>query len=269
MTARWSSAFPGVSAYCQALPFVMLPLHRCLILACLLLGLSQRARAQTSPPPRYDRAFQTWYNYTGDHQLTDFWGLHTEAQLRRADLLPRRQQLLLRLGLNQHWSDKLQTAAGYTFLRTYPYGEFPEGHSREHRAYEEVQLADTLGRLALGHRFRLEQRWIRADGEAGPTFQNRARYQFSAQLPLQGRRLDPKEFYLTAYDELFVGFGRNVDFPFNQNRLYAALGRQFTSAASTELGYMYHVKAHGDGRTFERNHTLYLALTYDLDLRGK
>ncbi|MCC3157589.1 DUF2490 domain-containing protein [Hymenobacter sp. 15J16-1T3B] len=233
-----------------------------------LLTASLSARAQTAPP-RYDRAFQAWYNYTGDHQLTDFWGVHSEAQLRRADLLPRRQQLLLRLGLNQHWSDRLQTAAGYTLLRTYPYGEFPEGHSREHRSYQEVQLADTLGRLALGHRFRLEQRWVRAQGEAGPTFSNRARYQFSVQLPLQGRRVEPKEWYLAAYDEVFVGFGRHVDQPFNQNRLYGALGRQFSRAAAAELGYMYHVKAHDDGRTFERNHTLYVALTYDLDLRGK
>lgn len=242
---------------------------RYLLCCLLLLGYGPAARAQLSLPPRFDRAFQTWYNYTGDHQLTAFWGLHTEAQLRRADLLPRRQQLLLRLGLNQHWSEKLQTAAGYTYLRTYPYGEFPEGHSREHRSYEEVQLADTLGRLALSHRGRLEQRWVRADGEAGPTFSQRARYQFRVQLPLQGRRVEAREWYLAAYDEVFIGFGRNVDHPFNQNRLYAALGRQFTQAAGAELGYMYHTKAHDDGYTFERNHTLYLALTYDVDFRRR
>ncbi|OON67945.1 hypothetical protein B0919_14840 [Hymenobacter sp. CRA2] len=224
-------------------------------------------RAQTAPPRRFDRAFQAWYNYTGDHRLTDFWGVHTEGQLRRADLGPRRQQLLLRLGLNQHWSDKWQTAAGYTFLRTYPYGEFPEGNSWEHRSYEEVQLTDTLGRLALGHRYRLEQRWIRGEGEAGPTYENRARYQFSVQLPLRGRRVDAHEWYLTAYDEVFLGFGHHVQHAFDQNRLYSALGRQFTQAAAAELGYMYHVKAHDDGQVYELHHTLYLALTYNLDLR--
>ena len=243
-------------------------LSRLYLLTCGLLAVTLGGRAQT-PPPRYDRAFQAWYNYTGDHQLTDFWGLHTEAQLRRADLLPRRQQLLLRLGLNQHWSAKIQTAAGYTYLRTHAYGEFPEDPSREHRSYQEAQLADTLGRLALTHRLRLEQRWVRPEGAATATFSQRARYQFHVQLPLQGRRVEAREWYLAAYEEIFVGFGRHVAQPFDQNRLYAALGRQFTRAASAELGYMYHAKAHDDGFTFERNHTLYVALTYDVDFRNK
>lgn len=244
-----------------------MPLRYWLYFPLALLWPGPLARAQTLPPPRYDRAFQAWYNYTGDHQLSRFWSLHTEAQLRRANLFPARQQLLVRLGLNQHWSDKIQTAAGYTFLRTHAYGEFPEAPSREHRSYQEVQLADTLSRLALSHRLRLEQRWVRAEGESGPTFSQRARYQFRVQLPLQGRRVDAREWYLAAYDEVFIGFGRHIAQPFDQNRLYVALGRQFSQAGSAELGYMYHAKAHDDGYTFERNHTLYLALTYDLDFR--
>lgn len=81
---------------------------------------------------------------------------------------------------------------------------------------------------------------MRAASGEGPVqrweYQNRIRYQLEAELPLQGASLDDKELYLTAFDELFIGFGQNVGHNvFNQNRLSGGLGYQCTDNAKLEL----------------------------------
>ena len=77
-------------------------------------------------------------------------------------------------------------------------------------------------------------------------YQNRVRYHLEAQFPLQGPAIDDKEFYLTAFDEVFLGFGQNVGLiVFNQNRLSGGVGYQFSPAARLELNYLYQVRSHG------------------------
>ncbi|MBT2558343.1 DUF2490 domain-containing protein [Hymenobacter sp. ISL-91] len=257
---------------------------RCVLVLLLVLlsGLAYHARAQ-GPIRLPDYNTLGWATYSGDFRLADQWSLHTEYQLRRVELLGRQQQHLARTGLMRQLGERLEVSAGYTFLRTSSYGRYPNVTGRpqpEHRIYQDVTLTDALGRLHLEHRLRLEQRWIgqRADEGQGPVagwqYQNRARYQLLAQVPLQGPTLGDQEWYLNGFGELFIGFGRNVgQNVFNQSRLSAGLGYQFGPNLQLELNYLNQISQHGSpepvtGRpVFEYNRGLRLNAQLDVDFR--
>ena len=224
-----------------------------------------------------------WYVYEGDHRLGRRWELHTEYQWRRVGFLRDWQQSLTRLGVAHQVAPRVKLGAGYTSLVTHVYGDYPTAATGvpfpEHRLYEDVQLSDTLGALVLGHRVRLEQRWQGQLAEGGGRavqaweYQNRIRYQFSSTWPLQGLRLDDREWFLTASDEVFLSFGRRVGSNvFNQNRIAGGLGYRFSSRFRLVLLYLNQVTQHAapEPRTglpvFEFNQGFRFNVNYNLPL---
>ena len=57
----------------------------------------------------------------------------------------------------------------------------------------------------------------------------------SLKIPLSKKEDFP--LFLSVYDEIFINIS---DEPFNQNRLYTALGYQFNTKANVQLGYLKH-----------------------------
>ena len=66
-----------------------------------------------------------WYSYFGTFKLSNKFGLLTEYQWRRNDLITSRQQNLLRVGVNYQLNPRVLFRAGYALIETYPYGEIP------------------------------------------------------------------------------------------------------------------------------------------------
>ena len=226
-----------------------------------------------------------WLVYAGDHRLADKWALHAEYQSRRVSWLRSPQNQLARLGLVRTLGARGQASAGYTYFQTHRYGRYPTVPSQalpEQRLYEDLTLQDApLGRLALTHRLRLEQRWLGSRGADGRgrvrdwAFQHRVRYQLAGEWALRGPTVDDGEWYLNAFDELFIGFGRHVgDNVFNQNRLSGGLGYRFHAHAKVELNYLYQISQHAapDPATnrpvFEWNQGVRLHVLYSFDARG-
>ena len=90
---------------------------------------------------------------------------------------------------------------------------------------QEASIPQRWGtKLYVGHRFRLEQRWVEDQDQ-----RNRFRYFFSANYPLNKADLSKGSVYLSFYNELFlnlekdIGRGKSVD-TFDRNRTYLALG---------------------------------------------
>lgn len=85
-----------------------------------------------------------WYNYFGTFKLSEKWGIHTEYQFRREELITNWQQGLLRVGLNYSVNPRVLVRVGYAMAETYPYGDVPlNGMGKdftEHSAYEMLQL---------------------------------------------------------------------------------------------------------------------------------
>lgn len=232
-----------------------------------------------------DRNLIGWYVYNGDHQVAKKWQVHTEYQWRRIDLIRTWQQSLARLGIAYNLQEKVKVAFGYTYFTTFPYGDYPVAGqgvpTHEHRTYQDLQWEDTITRLSLSHRLRLEQRWLSEMSEANPrqiaswAFQNRIRYQLQTQISLKGPTLDDKEFYLSFFDELFISFGKNVQANiFNQNRLFGGVGYQLNDQFQLELGYLNQITQHGEvdsftgNRVFEINNGFRFTTYYNINFNG-
>ena len=101
----------------------------------------------------------------------------------------------------------------------------------EHRIFQMATLTDKISKIDISHRFILEQRFVGSyssanlDTEDDYLFLNRLRYMFRMQMPLKGKSIKERTPYIAVYDELFIGFGPNVNENiFDQNRIGLLLG---------------------------------------------
>lgn len=197
-----------------------------------------------------------WFNYFGTIKLSEKWGIHTEYQWRRYHFITDRQQGLARTGVNHQLTPTILLRGGYAWIETFPYGELPiNGMGRdfsEHRLFQMVQVNGREGIIELSHRFMLEQRFVGRYSEQDLPREDeypllhRVRYMIRAQTPLKGREIADQTPYLALYNELFIGFGRNVNANvFDQNRFGALFGYRFNPSIRLEAGYLNQVLQFG------------------------
>jgi Protein of unknown function (DUF2490) len=184
-----------------------------------------------------------WYAFFITPKISDKVSAHIEYQWRRADWIKNWQQSLPRVGINYKTNSNLTVQAGYAWIHTFPYGEtnlaavpktFPE-----HRAYEQLTVNTPVGKTTLMHRLRLEQRWLgrysSISSEKPDTwvYFNRVRYMPRLDIPLN------KKWYVAAYDEIMIGFGKNIgENIFDQNRIALLTGYKFNKNLRIEAGYI-------------------------------
>lgn len=225
-----------------------------------------------------------WYAFNATFKVAEKIGIHTEYQWRREDYITNWQQGLLRLGVNYNFRPEVQLRVGYAWAETYPYGETPlNGMGKdftEHRLFEMITLQDKIGSVNLSHRFMLEQRWVGRYSNAALQsedefpFLNRARYMVRVQVPLKGNTVADKTPYITAYNEIFIGFGKNVgENIFDQNRFGALLGYRFNSNVQIEGGYLSQIVQLGreveNKNVFQYNNGFITSLLLNFDLTKK
>ncbi len=225
-----------------------------------------------------------WYAYNGTFKLDSKFSIHTEYQWRRNDYIETWQQSLLRLGINYQANPNLQLRLGYAWAETFPYGEIPiNGMGKdftEHRIYEMATVTDKIGKIDLSHRFMLEQRWVGRYSNADLTsedqypFLNRARYMIRLQMPLKGNWIADKTPYVAVYDELMIGFGKNVgENIFDQNRIGVLVGYKFNNLVRVEGGYLNQIVQLGrevEGKNvFQYNNGFIVSANFTFDLSKK
>ncbi len=178
-----------------------------------------------------DGEIGNWLMYFGANRISDDFSIHTEVQFRNHTIIPNNtEQVLLRTGLNYHFSKKAFATMGYAYIPSYVF-ESPqsEPETREHRVWQQFILTNTIGRVKFEHRYRLEQRWVNDD------YRNRFRYRLMLLIPLNNTKIEPGTVFLGLYDEIFIN--DEVTF-FDRNRLYGALGYQFNKTTSAQLGLL-------------------------------
>jgi len=187
-----------------------------------------------------------WYAFFVTPKISNKVSAHIEYQWRRADWIKNWQQSLPRVGINYKINANLTLQAGYAWIFTYPYGKttlaaipktFPE-----HRTYEQLTVTTPVGKTNLSHRLRLEQRWlgkynnINSNKPDDWVFVNRIRYMPRLDVPLN------KKWYVAAYDEILIGFGKNIgENIFDQNRIALMAGCKFNPHIRIEAGYINQV----------------------------
>ncbi len=175
--------------------------------------------------------FGNWLMYFGTNKLSDKLSIHSEVQYRNHTLAPVNiEQLLLRTGLNYHVAKNAILTAGYGYIASHDFeSEQTEPETKEHRLFQQFILTNKVSRLKFEHRYRLEQRW------ANDNYKNRIRYRLMVFLPLNKPTIETGTLFLGVYDEIFVN---TKDTFFDRNRLYAALGYQFSKTTQVQVGYL-------------------------------
>lgn len=104
--------------------------------------------------------------------------------------------------------------------------------SYSHRSIQQYSAAQSLGILLLAHRFRTDQTF-----EKEEAVQYRVRYRLSMELPLDGQRVDPREYYVKFNNEYLGALqNRRGDL---EIRLLSALGYNHTEEDQIEIGLDY------------------------------
>lgn len=197
----------------RIVPFLLLLMSLCV------------AHAQDSP-------LGNWLIFFGNKSLGSRLNLHAEAQYRNYNAFGDTEQLLLRTGLGVNLTENNNNALlGYAFVHSENYipGTDEKTSTAEHRVFQQFITRQRIGRVAVQHRYRFEQRFFTAD------FRLRFRYFLSLNLPLNHKEMSDKTLYLSAYDEIFL---QPTGSPFDRNRLYGGLGFKFNDRLRLELGYM-------------------------------
>ncbi len=173
-----------------------------------------------------------WLMYFGTNKVNDNFSIHTEIQYRNHTTTPNNvEQLLLRTGLNYHFSKKATVTAGYAYIPSYVYeSEQISPEVEEHRIWQQFILINKIGRVKFEHRYRIEQRWVNQD------YKNRLRYRLMLFVPLNKPIIEKGTFFLGVYDEIFINTKESF---FDRNRLYGALGYQINKDINIQTGMLH------------------------------
>lgn len=180
-----------------------------------------------------------WLMYFGTNKVSDKFSIHSEIQYRNYTAAPINiEQLLLRTGVNYHFSQNAFASVGYAYIANHEFeSSQTKPESEEHRIWQQFILTNNISRVKFEHRYRIEQRWINGD------YKNRFRYRLMLFLPLNKPKIEEGTLFIGLYDEIFVNGKQTF---FDRNRLYGAMGYQFHKNSSFQLGMMYQrVKSFG------------------------
>ncbi|NJY61360.1 DUF2490 domain-containing protein [Salinimicrobium sp. CDJ15-81-2] len=166
----------------------------------------------------------TWTEVIGQNYISEKWSIPTTAILQHYEVLDKFQFILLRSGVNYHFSSKASAAVGYDYF--YSEGISGEMTNLQHRVWEELSLKSNFSAWNIGHRFRFESTWTRQEPEYSLAY--RLRYRLKLEHPLY------KKWYVTGFNEIFINLKEPV---FNQNRLHLGVGYAFHPDLKFELGY--------------------------------
>lgn len=177
-----------------------------------------------------------WLIYIGSKKINDNWNWHHEIQYRNHNFIGDLEQLLIRTGIGVNLSPKNNNLLlGYGFIQSEPYiaGTDEKLSIAEHRIYQQFVTKQKFGRLAIQHRYRIEERFVE-DSD----FKWRFRYFLAFNIALSQKELLPDTWYLSAYNEIFINGQGNA---FDRNRIYGALGYIVSPQLKVELGFMSQV----------------------------
>lgn len=231
----------------------------------------KRALAQAPAKEITDRS-QVWLGYFNQTRLSNKFSLWLDLHARRTDFLDRWTTTIVRPGLTYHLSDHARFTAGYAYASHWPALESQNTVRPEHRLWQQISWGSRSRKLQLNQWVRLEERFLRKiqyDAlQPGRNFNYRARYMVTLQVPLKGDQIQPGVPFVVLNDEVHLNFGKEIVYNyFDQNRLFAGLGFQFTEALNAQLGYMRVFQQQPAGNRFFDTHALRLFVFHSLDMR--
>lgn len=181
--------------------------------------------------------------YSLGFELSPKLSLNAEAQERIIMIPYRQSQMFVKSQLSYEALKNFTLANGLAYYLNTP---IDEGISKsfkvpEIRLNHDVKYNHNLGSVELGHRVRMEERFIRKrSGDSllsGNRFVERISYLLSFEYKLKESK--HHDLYLKLSDGVFMNAGKWMAHnAFDQNRFYAGLNYQLLKNFTVELGYI-------------------------------
>ncbi|WP_348813871.1 DUF2490 domain-containing protein [Flavobacterium maritimum] len=206
-----------------------------LLLGCFV------SRAQTEK--NVDHQSLLWTRYYNHLTINNRWSLHSEFD-NRIFINPVEQNLYeVRVQGRYKINEQLEAGAGFAYFSvatqdpeiTYDF------NVPEYRGQQDIIWKQDLGKVILGQRFQIEERFFHnanKDGLlSGTTFFWRFRYRIQAEYFCWKKENQFLKAILS--DEIMINAGEKiVKNTFDQNRIYAALHYGINKNIAFELGYL-------------------------------
>ncbi len=209
-----------------------------------------------------------WFLLLNHYKVTPKLRIGNEFHIRRDDWLKDQQQLLIRPYLDYKLHEKFHVTAGYTYIRTSPYGKYPLLIPQpEHNVWEQFVINNKIEKNEISHRFRIEHRFrgrieTSRAGEGfigGFSFTNRFRYRLTYKRPLS------ELLFVNVFDELWVNQSNRFQIQsFDRNWFYAGLGMNFLETGNVQLAYL-HQWAQNNPTRFEQHQSIQVTVQYDFN----
>lgn len=167
-----------------------------------------------------------WMMYIGNNPISEKYSIWNEIQYRDRRVFGDFTQLIVRTGLSYSLSNESQVLLGYAYIFADP----AESSYHEHRLFQQGIHRHTLSSLGIQHRVRLEERFVEKKDMT-----LRFRYFLGATYPLNMYAMKTGAIYASAFNEIFVNMAGTA---FDRDRIYGAIGYQWSPYIRTELGYM-------------------------------
>lgn len=184
-----------------------------------------------------------WFFFLNSTKFNDKWGMHFDLQVRTADEWSHIRNVLIRPGVTYYINKNANATLGYLFTTTNNGRMLGTSKNLfvEHRIWQQyIYNHQPWKAAALGHRFRLEQRFI--ERQTDDLFSQRFRYFFRLVQPLQKQEgTFTKGIFAALQNEVFLNLqnkGQLNGSLFDQNRAYLAAGYRFSKSLDIEAGYL-------------------------------
>ncbi|MEJ7643685.1 MAG: DUF2490 domain-containing protein [Chryseolinea sp.] len=243
--------------------------HGNLIIVIVFLLVGFECLAQTKNTETRE---QTWFGYFNQTRFTKRSGLWVDLHFRLTNnFLEQKNLSIIRAGYTYYLTDQVSLTAGYAYATQYGLSE-GQPDAPEHRPWQQIQWVEKKRGFSMMQGFRVEERFrsqIENNTLSGDyNFNWRFRYGISFTIPLKGHEVKAKTPFLLLNDQLLINAGKNILYNyFDQNRLFAGLGYQFTSHLNAQVGYMYAFQQLAAGNSYANIHAIRLFVLHNIDLR--
>lgn len=219
---------------------------------------------------------QVWTGYFNQTRLSDKWGIWLDVNLRTTEhFVKKPSKAIGRLGLMYYLNDDLKFTNAYAFINHFP----EEGHANisqpEHRIWHQLQWHTKYGKIRTMQWVRLEERFrqkIKNDNELaeGYRFDERIRYNFLLNIPLNKKGIVPKSFSAILNNEVMINLSKNNIYNiFDQNRFFVGLAYNFNTHSNLQFGYMNVYQQLAAGNKYKNINAIRVFFFQNLDFRTR
>lgn len=209
---------------------------------------------------------QYWMQYYGQLELNRKWAISFDGGLRMKIGFKEKAASLGRAGLQYKINNVFSIAVGGAYFSQYSNDKISR---EEWRSYEELFMKHGKGRFSFTQRIRLEERFFHTLATRQDNFNYRFRYKFQWNLPLNHTSMENKTIYLILADEVFLNFGKEINYNYDQNRTTLGIGYKLNNSISASLNYVYQYAQKNSAALFEHSDIIWLQAYHTLSTKSK